>query len=80
MSAKQLIASLKFMGANFFPAVDAEKYVSMTKKRSAVEMALYKSMALSSSGWGFQWSRWNCEIAPGKFVMQVAEGNDEDKV
>ena len=80
MSAKQLIASLKCMGANFFPAVDAEKYVSVSKKRSATEMALYKSMALASCGWGFQWSRWNCEISPGKFVLQVAEGTDEDKV
>ena len=68
------MTALKLVGANFFPGEDAHKYVSMTKKRAMVEQGLYNSMALASCGYGFQWSRWNGEVSPGKVVVQVAEG------
>lgn len=84
MSARELISSLKSVGANFFPEEDAGKYVSVTKKRSAVEQEAYRSMALASSGLCFQWSRWNGEVSSyGKVVLRVAErgiGGEIDKV
>lgn len=78
MSAKHLIAALKSVGANFFPEPDAGRYVSVTKKRFLVEVSAYRSMALASCGYGFQWSHWNGEVAPGNVVLQVAEGSDGD--
>ena len=81
MSAKQLIAGLKFVGANFFPEPDANRYVSITKKRFLAEASVYRSMALACCGYGFQWSHWNGEVAPGNIVVQVAEGiRDEEEV
>lgn len=77
MSARQLMAALKSVGANFFPEEDATKYVSTTKKRRVVELGMYSNMALASCGYAFQWSRWNAEVSPGKVVVQVAEGGGE---
>lgn len=77
MSAKQLIAALKSVGANFFPEPDAARYVSVTKKRYLIEVAVYRSMALASCAYGFQWSHWNGEVSPGNIILQVAEKNEK---
>ena len=78
MSARQLMDSLKHVGANFFPVEDSHKFVSTTKKRGSVEQSVYDSMALASCGYGFQWSKWNTEASTGKVIVQAAEGRGGD--
>ena len=34
---------------------------------------MYQSMSLASSGFAFQWSRWNNEVSRGKVVLRVAQ-------
>ena len=34
---------------------------------------MYQSMSLASSGFAFQWSRWNGEVSRGKVVLRVAQ-------
>ena len=77
MTTLQLMAALTKTGANFFPEGDAAKYVSITKKHHFVEEQMYRSMALASCGFGFQWSQWNSDVSPGKVVIRVAKGNTE---
>ncbi len=72
-TAHQLICCLKSVGSFFFPESDASRYSSVTKKRSAVEMEGYRSMALASSGYSFCWSHWNSAAPVGKVVVGVAE-------
>ena len=38
-----------------------------------VELSVYQSMSLASSGFAFQWSRWNSEVSRGKVVLRVAQ-------
>lgn len=76
-TVKQLIKSLKKVGYYFFPEPDASKFASTTNKRSSVELASYRGMAMASSGISFRWSRWNSEAATGKVVMGVADTCEE---
>ena len=34
---------------------------------------MYQSMSLASSGFAFQWSRWNSEVSRSKAVLRVAQ-------
>ena len=34
---------------------------------------MYQSMSLASSGFAFQWSRWNSEVSRSKVVLRVAQ-------
>jgi len=72
MSVHQLMEALKKAGSHFFPEADADMYYSVNKKRSAVEMESYRSMALTSSWYSFSWSRWNSTAPFGKVVMGVS--------
>lgn len=42
-------------------------------QRPVVELSVYQSMSLSSSGFAFQWSRWNSEVSRGKAILRVAQ-------
>ena len=42
-------------------------------QRPVVELSVYQSMSLASSGFAFQWSRWNGEVSRGKVVLRVAQ-------
>ena len=72
MTAQQLKDGLKKAGSYFFPEVDTSTYSSVTKKRSAVEMESYRSMALASSGYSFSWSHWNSTAPIGRVVVGVS--------
>ncbi len=71
--------ALTKVGANFFPMQDSGKYVKVTKKRTLVEEAAYRGMALASSGYAFMWSQWNSHTSFGKVVVQVAEGGGSEE-
>ena len=38
-----------------------------------VEQSAYQSMALASSGVGFQWSRWNSETERRQVILQAVQ-------
>ena len=42
-------------------------------QRPVVALSVYQSMSLASSGFAFQWSRWNSEVSRGKVVLLVAQ-------
>ncbi|EDO43086.1 predicted protein, partial [Nematostella vectensis] len=80
MTPQELIKTLQRAGINVFPAVDAEKYVSINKKDSALETTIYKEMALLASSVGFSWSKWNADSGEDKIVLQAAEQLEDDVI
>ncbi|XP_073245123.1 dynein axonemal intermediate chain 7-like [Porites lutea] len=73
MKPQQLIEAMKKAGVNVFPAVDAEKYVSINSKEEWLEGSIYKEMALTASAFAYTWSKWNADCGKDKIILQAIE-------
>ncbi|XP_028414620.1 protein CASC1-like [Dendronephthya gigantea] len=73
MNPKDLIKRLKASGVNVFPAVDAEKYVSLNIKESTLEKNIYEQISLTASAFAYSWSRWNSDCGKEKIIVQATE-------
>ncbi|XP_046841303.1 dynein axonemal intermediate chain 7-like isoform X2 [Xenia sp. Carnegie-2017] len=73
LTPKELIKNLKCAGVNVFPAVDAEKYVSVNVKNLVLEKNLYEQMSLTASAFSYCWSRWNTVSGTERIIVQAVE-------
>lgn len=73
MKPQQLIESMRKAGVNVFPAVDAEKYVSINSKEDWLENNIYQEMALTASSFAYTWSKWNADCGKDKIIIQAIE-------
>ena len=56
-----------------FPTLSPPPHLFPSLQRPVVELSVYQSMSLASSGFAFQWSRWNSEVSRSKAVLRVAQ-------
>ncbi|XP_068672248.1 dynein axonemal intermediate chain 7-like [Montipora foliosa] len=73
MKPHQLIEAMRKAGVNVFPAVDAEKYVSINSKEDWLEQNIYQEMALTASAFAYTWSKWNADCGKDKIIIQAVE-------
>lgn len=73
MKPQQLIEAMQRAGVNVFPAVDAEKYVSVNSKEDWLENNIYQEMALTASAFAYTWSKWNADCGKDKIIIQAVE-------
>jgi len=71
MAVDDLIASMRAAGANIFPAEDSAKFVSIQEKLIDAE-SLYDQIAVLSTSFAFQWSKWNNECKKDQLIFQMA--------
>ncbi|XP_029189944.2 dynein axonemal intermediate chain 7 homolog isoform X2 [Acropora millepora] len=73
MKPQRLIEFMQKAGVNVFPAVDAEKYVSINSKEDWLESNIYQEMALTASAFAYTWSKWNADCGKDKIIIQAVE-------
>jgi len=73
MKPQKLIEAMQKAGVNVFPAVDAEKYVSINSKEDWLENSIYQEMALTASAFAYTWSKWNANCGKDKIILQAVE-------
>ncbi|CAK8672189.1 unnamed protein product [Clavelina lepadiformis] len=71
MSVDELIQGMRAAGVNLFPASDSRKFVSIQEKTVDVDQ-VYDQMAILSTAFAFQWSKWNSDIIKSRIAIQAA--------
>lgn len=75
----KLIEAMQKAGVNVFPAVDAEKYVSLNSKEDWLESNIYQEMALTASAFAYTWSKWNADCGKDKIIIQAVEQLEDEQ-
>ncbi|KAL9955781.1 hypothetical protein ACROYT_G037160 [Oculina patagonica] len=79
MKPQQLIEAMRKAGVNVFPAVDAEKYVSINSKEDWLENNIYQEMSLTASAFAYTWSKWNADCGKDKIIIQAVEQLEDEQ-
>lgn len=79
MKPQQLIEAMQKAGVNVFPAVDAEKYVSINSKENWLENNIYQEMSLTASAVAYTWSKWNADCGKDKIIIQAVEQLEDEQ-
>ncbi|KAK5613900.1 hypothetical protein CRENBAI_014665 [Crenichthys baileyi] len=80
MSGPALQKAMLKAGINIFVNEHTQKYISICKKESLTEQAVYEQMALFASACAFSWSKWNAICGEEHLVLQVCEHHDPTPV